>query len=53
MAGRCLAQLVAGKTVPDLPIFNIELPHEGWKTPFRRLGQWGLYQLYQYRDERK
>lgn len=52
MAGRRLAQLVAGKSVPDLPIFNTELPHEGWRTPFRRLGQWGLYHLYHYRDER-
>lgn len=53
MAGRRMAQLVAGEAVPDLPIFNTELPHEGWKTPFRRLGQWGLYHLYHYRDERK
>lgn len=53
MAGRRMAQLVAGETVPDLPIFNTELPHEGWKTPFRRLGQRGLYHLYHYRDERK
>lgn len=52
-AGRRMAQLVAGQAVPDLPIFNNELPHEGWKTPFRRLGQWGLYKLYHYRDERK
>lgn len=53
MAGRRMAQLVAGQKVPDLPIFGSELKHEGWKTPFRRLGQWGLYQLYHYRDERK
>lgn len=53
MAGRRMAQLVAGEKVPDLPIFNTELPHEGWKTPFRRLGQWGLYHLYHFRDERK
>ena len=52
MAGRRMAQLVAGEAVPDLPIFNSELPHEGWRTPFRRLGQWGLYHLYHYRDER-
>ena len=52
MAGRRMAQLVAGETLPNLPIFNSELPHEGWKTPFRRLGQWGLYHLYHYRDER-
>ncbi|MBV0892543.1 FAD-binding oxidoreductase [Paracoccus sp. Z118] len=53
MAGRRMAQLVAGQKVPDLPIFGTELKHEGWKTPFRRLGQWGLYQLYHYRDERQ
>ena len=53
MAGRRMAQLVAGESVPDLPIFNEELPHEGWKTPFRRLGQRALYHLYHYRDERK
>ncbi|WP_134725426.1 NAD(P)/FAD-dependent oxidoreductase [Paracoccus luteus] len=53
MAGRRMAQLVAGEKVPDLPIFGTELKHEGWKTPFRRLGQWGLYQLYHYRDERQ
>lgn len=51
-AGRRMAQLVAGQAVPELPIFNSELPHEGWRTPFRRLGQWGLYKLYHYRDER-
>ncbi|MGP9804880.1 NAD(P)/FAD-dependent oxidoreductase [Paracoccus sp. NSM] len=53
MAGRRMAQLVAGEAIPDLPIFNTELPHEGWKTPFRRLGQRGLYRLYHFRDERK
>ena len=52
MAGRRMAQLVAGERIPNLPIFNEELPHEGWRTPFRRLGQWGLYHLYHYRDER-
>ena len=53
MAGRRMAQLIAGEPVPDLPIFNTELPHEGWKTPFRRLGQRCLYRYYHYRDERK
>lgn len=53
-AGRRMAQLVAGRAadVPRLPIFHSELPHEGWKTPFRRLGQWGLYKLYHFQDER-
>lgn len=53
MAGRRMAQLVAGEPIPDLPIYGNELKHEGWKTPFRRFGQWGLYQLYHYRDERR
>lgn len=53
MAGRRMAQMIAGEAAPDLPIFNCELPHEGWKTPFRRLGQRGLYHLYHFRDERK
>lgn len=52
MAGRRMAQLVAGQRLPDLPIFNSELPHEGWRTPFRRLGQRVLYKLYHFRDER-
>jgi taurine dioxygenase/taurine dehydrogenase large subunit len=49
-----MAQMVAGRAsdVPRLPIFHQELPHEGWKTPFRRLGQWGLYKLYHFQDER-
>jgi taurine dioxygenase/taurine dehydrogenase large subunit len=53
-AGRRMAQMVAGRAsdVPRLPIFHQELPHEGWKTPFRRLGQWGLYKLYHFQDER-
>lgn len=53
-AGRRMAQLIAGRDadVPRLPIFREVLPHVGWRTPFRRLGQWCLYQLYHYRDER-
>ncbi|WP_198598351.1 NAD(P)/FAD-dependent oxidoreductase [Mangrovicella endophytica] len=53
-AGRRLAQLVAGRAgdVPDLPIFRGELPHKGLLTPFRRLGQWSLYHLYHFQDER-
>lgn len=51
-AGRRMAQLLAGEKIPELPIFGSELKHEGWKTPFRRLGQWGLYKMYHYRDER-
>ena len=53
-AGRRLAQMLAGKSaeIPNLPIFQGELPHKGLLTPFRRLGQWGLYQIYHFRDER-
>lgn len=53
-AGRRMAQLVAGHKadMPELPIFHNELKHEGWKTPFRRIGQWCLYHVYHYRDER-
>ena len=50
-AGRRLAQLVAGRPVPDLPIFRSELPSEGWKTPFRRIGQRILYHWYHAKDE--
>jgi taurine dehydrogenase large subunit len=50
-AGRRMAQLIAGKPVPDLPIFTGELPHHGILTPFRRLGQRAMYRWYQLRDE--
>ena len=51
-AGRRMAQLVAGRPVPDLPIFKGELPSYGVLTPFRRLGQWGMYRWYWLRDEK-
>jgi taurine dehydrogenase large subunit len=50
-AGRRLAELVAGRPVPNLPIFRSELPGEGWKTPFRRIGQRMLYHWYHANDE--
>lgn len=53
-AGRRMAQLVAGKGDDlTLPIFHTELPHKGILTPFRRLGQWGLYHYYHFRDEHR
>ena len=52
-AGRRLAQLVAGETLPDLPIFRGELPHHGLLTPFRRLGQRFMYKWYHFKDERR
>ncbi len=51
-AGRRVAQLIAGKGKElDLPIFTSELPSYGVLTPFRRLGQWGMYRWYALRDE--
>lgn len=51
-AGRRMAQMVAGKGGSlDLPIFTSQLPDHGLLTPFRRLGQWGMYRWYYLRDE--
>jgi glycine/D-amino acid oxidase-like deaminating enzyme len=51
-AGRRMAQMVAGKGgALDLPIFTSPLPSHGVLTPFRRLGQWGMYRWYYLRDE--
>jgi taurine dehydrogenase large subunit len=51
-AGRRMAQLVAGKGAGlDLPIFTSQLPGHGVLTPFRRLGQWWMYQWYYLKDE--
>ena len=49
-AGRRLAQLVAGKAVPALPIYASALPGHPL-APFRRLGQAMLYRWYFLRDE--
>jgi len=51
-AGRRMAQLVAGKAAPKLPIFEGALPGRGPLTPFRRIGQRAMYALYHYKDER-
>ncbi|MBS9721208.1 FAD-binding oxidoreductase [Tianweitania sp. BSSL-BM11] len=51
-AGRRMAQLVAGKGGElDLPIFTSPLTDHGMLTPFRRLGQWGMYRWYNLKDE--
>jgi len=50
-AGRRLAQLVAGQSLPALPIFQSTLPTEGLLTHFRRLGQRLLYSWYYQQDE--
>ena len=49
-AGRRLAQLVAGRPLPDLPIFRDPLPRH-LLAPFRRLGQRLLYHHYNRQDE--
>ena len=49
-AGRRLAELVAGRTAPGMPIFQGALPGHLF-APFRRLGQRILYRLYERRDE--
>ncbi len=51
-AGRRMAQLVAGKSVPQLPIFEGPLPGRGPLTPFRRIGQRAMYVWYHRKDER-
>ncbi|MGF6178191.1 NAD(P)/FAD-dependent oxidoreductase [Ensifer sp. 4252] len=51
-AGRRMAQMVAGKgSTLDLPIFTSPLPSHGLLTPFRRIGQWGMYRWYYLKDE--
>jgi taurine dehydrogenase large subunit len=49
-AGRRMAQLVAGQSLPKLPIFDSPLPTHPLQ-PFRRLGQRLLYRWYYLRDE--
>jgi len=52
-AGRCMAQLVAGKGQGlDLPIFTSQLPSHGILTPFRRLVQRIMYCWYYLVDKR-
>lgn len=49
-AGRRMADRVAGKSIPDVPIYNSELPYEVF-APFRRIGQRFLYHWYYLNDE--
>ncbi|WP_199055036.1 FAD-binding oxidoreductase [Aquitalea sp. ASV15] len=58
-AGRRLAASIAGKAMPDLPIFRSSLPFPNVRemveselfAPFRRFGQRWLYRWYQLKDE--
>ncbi|ATC97688.1 MULTISPECIES: NAD(P)/FAD-dependent oxidoreductase [Pseudoalteromonas] len=48
-AGYRMAQMVAGKTVPNLPLYNTPLPYLPFPH-FRRLGQFAYYQYAQVKD---
>lgn len=58
-AGRRLAQRIAGKSTPELPIFRSKLPFPSVLekvespifAPFRRIGQRFLYRWYHLKDE--
>lgn len=58
-AGRRLADSIAGKGTPELPIFRSKLPFPNVRemvesemfAPFRRFGQWWLYRWYSMKDE--
>lgn len=58
-AGRRLADSIAGKGTPELPIFRSRLPFPNVReaveselfAPFRRFGQWWLYRWYSMKDE--
>lgn len=58
-AGRRLADTIAGKGTPELPIFRSKLPFPNVRemvesemfAPFRRFGQWWLYRWYSMKDE--
>jgi len=48
-AGKRLADKVAEQEVPDIPIYNSELPTFPF-APLRRLGQWGYFQYGKFAD---
>ena len=48
-AGKRLAEKVAGKTLPNLPLYNKELPKFPF-APFRRVGQWGYFHYGKIKD---
>jgi len=48
-AGKRLAEKVAGKSVPNLPIYQKALPKFPL-APFRRIGQWGYFHYGKIKD---
>jgi len=48
-AGKRLAEKIAGKTVPNLPLYNTALPKFPF-APLRRVGQWGYFHYGMIKD---
>ena len=48
-AGKRLAQKIAGKAVPNLPLYNNDLPKFPF-APLRRVGQWGYFHYGKIKD---
>jgi len=48
-AGKRLAQMVAGETVPNLPLYHNPLPKFPF-APMRRVGQWGYFHYGKIKD---
>lgn len=49
-AGKRLAEKVAGKTLPNIPLYNKELPKFPL-APLRRVGQWGYFHYGKIKDK--
>ncbi|GHE94649.1 NAD(P)/FAD-dependent oxidoreductase [Thalassotalea profundi] len=49
-AGKRLAEKVAEKTLPDLPLYNKPLPTFPF-APLRRVGQWGFFHYGKIKDQ--
>jgi len=48
-AGKRLAEKIAGKTLPNLPLYNTALPKFPF-APLRRVGQWGYFHYGKIKD---
>jgi len=48
-AGKRLAEKIAGKTVPNLPLYNKMLPKFPF-APLRRVGQWSYFHYGKFKD---